>query len=63
VFAGTHDLLYIDALRLAEKAATEGTELHLTEKQGMQHVYPELPFLPEAREAQGLIAKIVRGDA
>jgi epsilon-lactone hydrolase len=63
VFVGTHDMLYIDSLRLAEKAAAEGTQLRLTTKDGMQHVYPELPFLPEASEAQGLIADLVRGAA
>jgi epsilon-lactone hydrolase len=61
VFVGTHDMLYADSLRLAERAAAEGVQLRLVEKQGMQHVYPELPLLPEAREAQALIAKIVRG--
>jgi acetyl esterase/lipase len=63
VFVGTDDLLYADALRLAVKAAADGTELVLVEKQGMQHVYPELPLLPEAREAQGLIADLIRGSA
>jgi acetyl esterase/lipase len=61
VFVGTHDVLSIDALRLAELAKEKGTTVQLTEQPKMQHVYPILPFLPEARAAQREIVGLVRG--
>ena len=51
VFVGTHDLLWVDAVRLA---AHPGVTLHEGAK--MQHVWPLLPGLPEgARTRQELV--------
>lgn len=61
VFIGTHDVLWIDALRLAEEAKKHGATVRLHEAPSMQHAYPILPFLPEARAAQREIVSLVRG--
>jgi epsilon-lactone hydrolase len=62
VFTGTDDILNVDAHRLVEKCREHGQPVHLHEVQGMQHVYPLLPFVPEAKSAREHIARLVRGD-
>ena len=49
VFVGTHDLLWVDARRLADRGGSAVT-LHEAEK--MQHVWPLLPGLPEGALAR-----------
>jgi acetyl esterase/lipase len=43
VFAGTHDLLHPDSVRLAERGAADGVEVDLREAEGAPHVYPLHP--------------------
>jgi epsilon-lactone hydrolase len=60
VFSGTDDLLNVDAHRLVERCHEVGQPVTLHEVVGMQHVYPLLPFVPEAKSARELIARLVR---
>lgn len=60
VFVGTSDLLVHDARALARRAAEIGADVDVVEAAGMQHVYPVLPFLPEARAARRQIVELIR---
>ena len=62
LFTGTDDLLNVDAHRLVDRCREVGQLVHLHEVAGMQHVYPLLPFVPEAKSAREHIARLVRGD-
>jgi acetyl esterase/lipase len=58
VIAGTHDLLYPDARRLADKALQEGARLALHEYDGLFHVFVAVG-LPETRRAMDQIAAFI----
>ena len=62
VFTGTDDLLNVDAHALLEKCHEVGHVVHIHEVAGMQHVYPLLPLVPEAKSARHHIAQLVRGE-
>ena len=51
MFCGTRDSLAPGCRLLAERAAEAGWDLTYVEEPGLIHVYPMLPFLPEARRA------------
>lgn len=58
MFCGTHDILVVDARRLAARARREGADLAYVEEPGLMHVYA-LMQLPEARAAKARIASFV----
>jgi acetyl esterase/lipase len=58
VIAGTRDLLYADARRLAEKARAEGARVELYEHDGLFHVFVAVG-LPETRRAMDQIAAFI----
>lgn len=51
MFCGTRDTLYPGCALLARRAAEAGWELTFIEQPDLIHVYPMLPFVPEARRA------------
>jgi monoterpene epsilon-lactone hydrolase len=51
MFCGTRDLLMPGCRLLADRAAATGWELTYLEAPGLLHVFPLLPFIPEARRA------------
>ena len=67
MFCGSHDILVVDARRLAERAGREGGQgankaapnVTYHEEPGLMHVYALLP-LSEGRAAQHLIAAFLR---
>jgi len=58
VITGTHDLLYPDARRLADKARQEGARLDLYEYDSLFHVFVAVG-LPETRRAMDQIAAFI----
>lgn len=58
MFCGTHDILVVDARRLAARVRREGADLAYVEEPGLMHVYALMP-LPEARAARERIASFV----
>lgn len=52
MFSGTRDLLVPGCRLLADRAATTDWDLTYVERPGLLHVYPLLPFIPEARSAR-----------
>lgn len=59
LFIGTREVLYPDAMLLYEKMIAQGADCTLHVKEGMSHVYPLFP-IPEATEAIGIMAEIIR---
>jgi acetyl esterase/lipase len=59
LFAGSHDVLYADALRLADKARAEGAPVTLYAYPDMVHVWPLFP-IPEGRRAVDEIVAFIR---
>ena len=51
LFHGTRDLLAPGCRLLARRAAEAGWDLTHVEEEGLLHVYPILPIIPEARRA------------
>jgi acetyl esterase/lipase len=60
VFAGTRDMLNLDAHRLRAKAAQDGAALSLHEYEGMFHAWPLAP-IPEARQAINEMKMLIWG--
>lgn len=59
--AGSDELLLDDATRLAQKAHKAGVTVTLQIWDGLFHVFPAMPFLPEARQALQEAARFVAG--
>ena len=51
MFCGTRDTLYPGCALLARRAAEAGWDLTFAEQRDLIHVYPLMPFIPEARHA------------
>jgi len=60
MLCGTRDLLLPGCRLLARRAAESGWDLTYVEEPGLLHVYPLLPFLPEARLARRRILEFLR---
>jgi len=61
VFSSTDDILNADARALLARAQAAGVDLDYHEAEGMQHVYPILPLVPEGREAREVMVHRLRG--
>ncbi|MBF4762424.1 alpha/beta hydrolase [Nocardioides islandensis] len=60
MFYGTRDLLAPGCRLLRRRAAEAGWDLTAVEERGLIHVYPLLPYLPEARKAFARTVEFVR---
>ncbi len=61
IHAGDHEVLLDDAVRLGERAAVAGVEVHTVVWPGMMHVFQTLaPYVPEARTANREIGEFIR---
>jgi len=61
IFIGSEEVLYDDALNLAQKASQAGSDVKLIEWSGLFHVFVYLfPFLPEGAEACQLAGEFLR---
>ncbi len=60
MFCGTRDLLVPGCRLLADRAAATDWDLTYVEKPDLIHVYPLLPFIPEARGARHATLEFLR---
>ncbi len=60
MFCGTRDTLNPGCRLLARRAAQAGWDLTYVEQPGLLHVYPVLPFIPEARAAWRTTVEFLR---
>ncbi len=56
---GTDEILFDDAIRIADRARDSGVEVTLSVWDGMFHVFQLIPFLPETKRALAQIAAFV----
>lgn len=59
VFTGSHDIIVTDSRQLVDRVHAAGGRIDYTEAPGMQHVYPILPLLGEARSTKRKVAKLL----
>jgi acetyl esterase/lipase len=59
IFVGTHEILYSDILKLYDKLKNNGIDAELNIGEGMNHVYPIYPLVPESKEAFNHIVNII----
>ena len=60
MFCGTRDTLNPGCRLLARRAAAAGWDLTYVEQPGLRHVYPILPFIPEAKQAWRTTVEFLR---
>ncbi|MFJ8856399.1 alpha/beta hydrolase fold domain-containing protein [Streptomyces sp. NPDC102437] len=62
VYAGTLDVLYPDAARLAERARAEGAAVDIVVREGLVHTWSLFTFLPEPRAVWPQLHPALIGD-
>lgn len=59
IFVGTHETLYADIIKFHERLIENGIEVELNVGEGMNHVYPVYPLVPESKEAFNHIVEVI----
>lgn len=59
IFVGTHEILYPDIINFYNKLKDNDIDAELFVGEGMTHVYPIYPLVPEAKEASNQIVDII----
>ena len=59
LFVGTHEVLYSDMHKFYKKLTDNGVDVELNIGEGMNHVYPIYPLVPESKEAFNHIADVI----
>jgi acetyl esterase/lipase len=61
IFIGTHEQIYPDVTKFYKKLKENGVDVQLIVGEGMTHVYPIYPLVPESKEALNQIVEIILG--
>lgn len=61
LFVGTHEIIYPDIIEFYDKLKSSDVDAKLIVGEGMTHVYPIYPLVPESREAFNQIVEIILG--
>ena len=59
LFVGTHEILYSDITKFHKMLVDEGIDVELNIGEGMNHVYPVYPLVPESKEAFNHIVDVI----
>lgn len=59
IFVGTHEILYSDIQKFHKKLIDNGVDVELNVGEGMNHVYPVYPLVPESKEAFNHIVDVI----
>ena len=59
LFVGTHEILYPEVVKFYNKLKDNGVDVELNVGEGMNHVYPIYPLVPESKEAFEHIVEII----
>ena len=59
IFVGTHEILYSDIQKLHKKLIDNGIDVELNVGDGMNHVYPLYPMVPESKKAFNHIVDVI----
>jgi len=57
IHVGTDEVLLDDSIRVADRARAAGVDVSLTVWEGLFHVFPVVPFLPESKKVMKSIAE------
>ena len=60
MFVGTREILYPDVVSFYENLRTEDVNAELIVGEGMNHIYPIYPFVPESIRARNMAFRIIR---
>jgi acetyl esterase/lipase len=56
---GTHEVLYSDMQKFHKKLIDNDVDVELNIGEGMNHVYPVYPLVPESKEAFNHIVDVI----
>ena len=56
---GTHEVLYSDMQKFYKKLTDSDVDVELNIGEGMNHVYPIYPLVPESKEAFNHIVDVI----
>ena len=59
IFVGTHEILYTDIQKLHKKLIDNDIDVELNVGEGMNHVYPLYPMVPESKKAFKHIVDVI----
>lgn len=59
LFVGTHEILYSDIRKFYGRLNDEGIDVELNIGEGMNHVYPIYPLVPESKDAFNHIVNVI----
>ena len=59
LFVGTHEILYSDITKFHKKLLENDIDVELNIGEGMNHVYPVYPLVPESKEAFNHIVEVI----
>ena len=59
LFVGTHEILYSDIKKFYKKLIDNGIDVELNIGEGMNHVYPVYPLVPESKKAFNHIVNVI----
>ena len=59
LFVGTHEQIYSDVVKFHKKLEENGVDAELNVGEGMNHVYPIYPLVPESKDAFNHIVDII----
>ncbi len=62
IFVGTNEILYPDCTAMYEKLADAGVDAELIIGEGMNHIYPIYPIVPESLEAASRVFEEIKGE-
>lgn len=61
IFVGTHEQIYSDVIKFYNRLKDNDVDVELNVGEGMNHVYPIYPMVPESKEAFNHIVEILKG--
>ncbi len=59
IFVGTHEIFYPDIIKFFNKLKNNGIDVEVNIGEGMTHVYPLYPMVPESKEAFKHIVEVI----
>lgn len=59
IFVGTHEILYADIQKFHKKLVENDIDVELNIGEGMNHVYPVYPLIPESKDAFNHIVDVI----
>jgi acetyl esterase/lipase len=62
IFVGTNEILYPDCVAMYEKMTDAGVDTELVVGEGMNHIYPIYPIVPESLKAADMVFEEIKSE-